>query len=205
MYRASISRSIANRRPASVRWRVRRSYVNRRTSGARSSIVRALRWFALPVFPLDMRSLAAFLGLAVFFFSWWWGYTMEVRGAAIDAYPSRWLHSAAFLGLVWVGSASGSCLWASLLPWRWLRVAGAVLGTLVIAGLFFTSIGTGMWFEMYAFGNASPGPPPWLVEAGILVAMAGWLIALGVLVKRALMGLGWGTHRAWHALLRYRS
>jgi hypothetical protein len=155
-----------------------------------------------PVFPLDTRGIASLLAVSVFGFTLWWGHTMDVTGSAIDAYPSRWLLTPGFLGAIVAGAASGWCLWASLLPWRPLRITAAILLTIATLGLFAASLGTGMWFEMYDRGDGLGAWFPLAVEGTITAAILGWLIALTILAKRLLVAAAVGAVSAVRAVMR---
>jgi hypothetical protein len=202
MTSASLSRSLRNHRPAVLRQRARRSYALRRACGSRSWAGRIARWFAFPVFPLDTRGVAGLLAVSVFGFNLWWGHTMDVTGSAIDVYPSRWLSSPGFLGAIAAGTAAGWCLWASLLPWRPLRIAAAIAMTLATLGLFHASLGTGMWFEMYDRGDPLPSWFPLAVDGTITAAVLGWLLALAVLGKRLLLAICVGAFAACRSIFR---
>jgi hypothetical protein len=127
---------------------------------------------------------------------------MEVTGSAIDAYPSRWLLSPGFLGAIVAGTASGWCLWSSLLPWRPLRIGAALVMTIATLGLFAASLGTGMWFEMNSRGDALASWFPLAVEGSIVASILGWQIALVVLAKRMLIAVVTGAVSAVRVVLR---
>ena len=202
MSTASIARSLRRRRVSSARRRARRSYALRRLGGSRSAVGRMVRWFAFPLFPVDLRGLAGLSALAVFAFAYWWGHTMDVTGSAIDAYPSMWLASPGFRGTVVAGAVAGSCLWASLLPWRPMRFAGAISLTVTTLALFLSSLGTGIWFEMNLGLDL---PSPLFVDAvhlAVVIAVLGWLLALAVVCKRLAVTSVVGAASVVRAVLR---
>jgi len=160
------------------------------------------RWFVFPLFPWDTRFVAGLLAISVVGFSLWWGHTMDATGSAIDVYPSLWLSSPAFLGTVAAGTAAGWCLWASLLPRRPLRIAAAIALTVATLGLFHTSLGTGMWFEMYDRGDPLPSWFPLAVDGTITASVLGWLLALVVLGKRLLLTICVGALFACRSIVR---
>lgn len=162
----------------------------------------AVRWFAFPVFPRDMRALAALSAIAVIGFAHGWGHTMDVTGSGLDYYPSRWLSSIGFRGTVIAGTLAGSFLWASLFPWRPVRIAAAFLLVAAILALFFGSLKTGIWFEMY-MGREFPSALSYhVVHGAVLTAILGWLLALVVLAKRVVVTAAVGVVSAVRAVLR---
>lgn len=160
----------------------------------------AARWFAFPVFPLDLRTVAGVAALAVIGFVYWWGHTMDVTGSGLDRYPTRWIRSIAFRGTVISGMIAGSCLWASWIPWRSLRISAAIVFTAATLGMFFASLETEIWFEMYASREPLPMEFHRAVHAGVTASVVGWMAALVVLAKRILVSTTAGAVRAVRAV-----
>jgi len=76
-----------------------------------------------------------------------WGNLMAATGSAIDAYPSRWIHSPQFASVVILGCLSGALFWGAMLPWKHLKITVSALLSVGTPMLFWRTYYS--WFEMY--------------------------------------------------------
>lgn len=143
-------------------------------------------WFSEDVKYITYRNVAIILGLIEVLLIFWWGEYMKSRGAAIDAYPSRWINSAPFILTVLIGSMSGTLTLTSFIPWGNIRFGVFIALMVLVPFLFFVSLGTSAWFEMNYYGPPAVSEALFItvVHYGVLMVIIGWMLSLLICAKR---------------------
>ena len=83
-----------------------------------------------------------------------WGRLMAATGSALDAYPSRWIHSTQFISVVCLGSLAGALFWGAVVPWKPMKIAVTGMLALGVPILFRATYYS--WFEMFNWVERSP-------------------------------------------------
>ena len=137
-------------------------------------------------------TIGAILAYSVLPLAMVWSAHMDMVGAAIDAYPSRWIHGLPFLALVLVGSLSGWVTTAAFLPkitLRWTCVAAA----LTTFSLFMATVKLNFecWSDDFIYRDV-PYPLSYQFAQNLsFVAIVLWLVSL----VAAPVALLWTYHK----------